>query len=106
MKTYGSYVFKDKDPSIDELRTVIEDHYGAKIHNALFVDIEALGGPASSTMYNWFFGDTLRPQNPTLEAAGRAIGYKRQWVKFKDVKANGAAKPKRKRTAKTAKRKR
>ena len=28
---YRSYVFKTKDPAIDELRTVIEDHFGRRI---------------------------------------------------------------------------
>jgi hypothetical protein len=32
-------------------------------------------------MHNWFFGTTRRPQSATLEAAGRALGYKRVWVK-------------------------
>jgi hypothetical protein len=31
-------------------------------------------------MAAWFFGATKRPQNATLEAAGRALGMKRVWV--------------------------
>ena len=43
--------------------------------------IKESGGPAAGTMANWFFGKTYRPQNATLEAAGRALGYRRVWQK-------------------------
>jgi hypothetical protein len=81
-KVYGSYVFKDKDPAIDELRTLIETHYNKRIHSKQLSQIAADGGPTVGCMRAWFFGDTLRPQNPTLEAAGRALGYKRIWRKM------------------------
>lgn len=78
---YKSYVFKDKDPVIDQLRTLIEDHLGRRVTRKDLVDISDLGGPTAGCMSSWFFGDTCRPQNPTIEAAGRAIGYERRWVK-------------------------
>jgi hypothetical protein len=31
----------------------------------------------------WFLRTTKRPQNVTLEAAGRAMGYKRVWQKMR-----------------------
>ena len=79
---YKSYVFKAKDPSIDELRTVVEDHFGRRVTRKDCKQIELGGGPRSGTVANWFFGATKRPQSATLEAAGRALGYKRKWVKF------------------------
>jgi len=81
LRIYKSYSFKTKDPAIDELRTVVEDHFGHRLNAKDFEEIEVNGGPAAGTMKEWFFGQTRRPQSATLEAAGRAIGYRRKWVK-------------------------
>ena len=80
---YKSYIFKSKDPSIDELRTVIEDHLGRRVTKKDAAQIAADGGPKAGTINGWFFGATLRPQSATLEAAGRAFGFRRQWVRMK-----------------------
>jgi hypothetical protein len=82
LPTYKAYVFRTKDPAIDELRTVVEDHFGHRVTNKDLKAIEEDGGPKLGTMRGWFFGKTRRPQNPTLEAAGRALGYQRKWVKM------------------------
>lgn len=83
MKTYQSYLFKTKDPVIDELRTLVQDTYGErKITHKTLANIEKHGGPSASCMAAWFFGKTLRPQNPTVEAAGRAMGFQRVWRKM------------------------
>lgn len=82
-RTYGSYRFKNKEPVIDMTRTLFEDVYGEKISNKMLADIEKKGGPTVSCMRGWFFGETRRPKNETIEASGRAIGYQRQWVKMK-----------------------
>jgi hypothetical protein len=79
---YRSYVFKTKDPAIDELRTLVEDSFGHRVAAKDLTQIEQDGGPKAGTMKGWFFGKTRRPQSATLEAAGRALGYKRQWVKM------------------------
>lgn len=80
MKLYGSYMFRSKDPAIDELRTVIEDLTGERLNKGSALrKIERQGGPSTSCMSGWFFGKTRRPQNATLEAAGRALGYERVW---------------------------
>jgi len=76
---YKSYVFKDKDPAIDDLRTLVERHFGRPVNGHDLHEITNDGGPSLGAMRGWFFGDTKRPQNPTLEAAGRAIGYERVW---------------------------
>jgi len=81
LRTYKAYLFRDKDPAIDEFRTLVEDHFGVRVSHKQLQQIEDAGGPAATTMSKWFFGDTLRPQNPTMEAAGRALGYRRRWVK-------------------------
>ena len=83
LRLYKSYVFRTKDPAIDALRTVVQDVYGNKITHKTLKTIELDGGPTVSCMNAWFFGKTRRPQNASLEAAGRAMGYRREWVKDK-----------------------
>ena len=80
---YKSYTFRDKDPAVDELRTVIEDHYGERVSNKVLRKIQEGGGPTAGCMAGWYFRTTKRPQNATLEAAGRAMGYRRVWQPMK-----------------------
>lgn len=80
---YKSYMFRTKDPAIDELRTIVEDHFGHRVTKKDLKEIQDGGGPTVGCMSGWFFGKTNRPQNPTLEACGRTLGYKREWVKQK-----------------------
>lgn len=80
MRLYRSYSFKTKDPVIDELRTLLVDTYGRVGYKA-YKQIEADGGPSITCMTMWFEGDTRRPQSASIEAAGRALGFKRVWVK-------------------------
>jgi hypothetical protein len=80
---YRSYVFKDKDPAIDEFRSLVEQHFGARVSHKYLVMIRGDGGPSIGAMQGWFFGGTKRPQNPTLEAAGRAMGYRRVWQRMR-----------------------
>lgn len=82
MKLYSAYNFKTKDPTIDELRTIIEDEMGERVHRKHLKKIEQDGGPTRGAMVGWFFGKTRRPQSASVEAAGRAIGYKRTWQKI------------------------
>lgn len=84
MKLYQSYMFTNKDPAIDELRTIIADQFGTgKAFSKGLHQIERDGGPSQAAMEGWFYGATKRPQNATLEAAGRAMGFARVWVKAK-----------------------
>jgi hypothetical protein len=80
---YGSYVFRDKDPVIDELRTLAEDYFGEKVTSKNLKEITTAGGPTLGTMRQWFFGKTKRPTSATVEAAGRSIGFERVWRKRK-----------------------
>jgi len=79
---YKSYVFRTKDPAIAELQTLMEDQLGRKIKKKDCKQIEEEGGPTKGTVVSWFWGATRRPQSATLEAAGRAIGYRRVWQKL------------------------
>lgn len=81
-KLYKSYLFRTKDPVIDELRTLIEDATKAKIKHAALSKIERDGGPSASAMRGWFFGKVRRPQTSAVEAAGRAVGFQRVWKKM------------------------
>jgi len=88
MKLYRSYMFRNKDPAIDEFRTVMQEEYGtSKLTRKMMKEVETQGGPTASTIRNWFEGDTKRPMNATIEAAGRALGKRRIWVD--DKRKNG-----------------
>lgn len=78
----AAYMFRTKDPIIDELRTMIQDQYGGKLNRKVLKDIEANGGAKANTTAGWFFKAVRKPQNPGVEATGRAIGYHRPWVKM------------------------
>lgn len=75
MKFYKSYLFKDKDPVIDVLKTAIADT------NLSYDDISERSGVSRSTLDNWFFGSTRRPQHATIMAVTRAIGHDWRLVK-------------------------
>lgn len=75
MKTYKAYMFRGKDPAIADVKAIV----GA----ASYKSVEDSGGPSASTLRAWFNGKTRQPKNATIEAAGRAMGYRREWVKGK-----------------------
>lgn len=68
--TYKSYSFVDKDPIIDEIRTIV----GAS--GASYKWIEDTSGVTVTTLYAWFSGKTRKPQAATINAVLRALGYK------------------------------
>lgn len=74
LKCYKTYNFRDKDPRIDEIRTMVEDRH------ASFEKIHTVSGVATATLYNWFHGKTRRPQNATMTAVEQALGYRRVLV--------------------------
>ena len=76
-----AYLFKQKDPVIDQLRTMAEDEFGHRVTRKDLQMIEDHGGPKLGTLANWFFGEVKRPQSATVEGCGRALGYQRKWVK-------------------------
>jgi len=75
--TYRSYAFKDKDPVIDQLRTMIADE------KVSYLQVRELSGVTTTTLYNWFNGPTRRPQYDTVMAVARALGYEQRFVKRK-----------------------
>jgi len=79
LKLYRSYNFRDKDPIIDRIRTLMRDQH------ARYRDIEEASGVSTSTLYQWFNGETRRPQFATVMAVMRALSYDLQITKQKRV---------------------
>lgn len=79
LNIYKSYSFRDKDPVIDEMRTIIADE------GVSYGDIHDLSGVSATTMYGWFNGATRRPQYATVKAVVRALGYDYRLVKVGKV---------------------
>lgn len=74
---YRSYVFKDKDPIIDRVRTLVEDEGIEERKLAI------ISGVSASTLSNWFDGETKKPQFATIAAVTTAMGYVTDFVKEK-----------------------
>lgn len=78
---YKAYMFRTKDPAIDEFRTTVEDHFGHRVTRKDLRKIEEAGGATVGCTHEWFFGKTMRPTNAALEASGRSLGFKRIWTR-------------------------
>jgi transcriptional regulator with XRE-family HTH domain len=76
---YRSYNFVDKDPIIDELRNI------QKREGLSYNEIKWLSGVSTTTLYNWFEGSTKRPQNASIEAFARSLGYRRKFEKTSEI---------------------
>jgi transcriptional regulator with XRE-family HTH domain len=74
--TYKSYSFIDKDPLIDEMRTIVQQH------GASYKDIHEQSGVSASTLTAWFAGATRKPQAATVNAVARSMGWKLGLVPF------------------------
>ncbi len=72
---YSSYSFIDKDPVIDEIRTMIGETPLWKVSEDCDVRVGTIRG--------WLFGKTKRPQSASIEAVGRGLGFQRKWVRFR-----------------------
>jgi hypothetical protein len=68
VKLYNTYVFKDKDPAIDALRTAFQKTKAKRTKVALDANI------STTTLHGWFDGKTRRPQFCTMVATARALG--------------------------------
>jgi predicted transcriptional regulator len=77
--TYKSYNFQDKDPMIDQVRTVIADS------QMTYKAIAEESGVTAYTIRKWLDGDTKRPQAATFNAVLRACGYKLSIVKLAEA---------------------
>jgi hypothetical protein len=69
MNTYKSYLFRNKDPIIDKVRTLIADQGVSHTY------IEVHSGVTKRTLHNWFHGETRRPCHATVAAVISVLGY-------------------------------
>jgi transcriptional regulator with XRE-family HTH domain len=77
--TYKSYNFVDKDPIIDEIRTIVQDS------GSTYKQIHDDSGVSAATLSNWFAGETRRPQAASINAVLRCLGYKLGIVPYEVV---------------------
>lgn len=73
---YRSYRFTNKDPIIDDMWDKMQGE------GFTFRDLNVGSNVSETTMRAWFFGKTRRPQNASIEAFLRTMGYKREIVKM------------------------
>lgn len=76
LRLYKTYMFKDKDPIIDMVRTVIQDEARKSNQSeaAMRKEISLNSNVSTGTLSNWFHGSTKRPQFATLNATLRSMG--------------------------------
>ena len=75
LKLYASYSFKDKDPVIDEMRTMIQDS------ETSYAEVSRVSGVSVGTLHNWFNGATKRPQYATVMAVVHSLGFRAKFVR-------------------------
>jgi hypothetical protein len=80
--TYDTYHFTNVDPVIDEMRTALDESG----HKASWVC--GVSRLSISTPMNWFNNKTKRPQNASISAFMGALGYRRKWVKDRELLAH------------------
>ena len=79
LRLYRSYVFKDKDPAIDRLRTIVQDE------GLTEAQLHVLSGVSTTTFANWFRGETKRPTNACIDATYGALGWERVPQKMRSI---------------------
>lgn len=68
LRTYKSYLFVEKDPIIDALRTAVSESH------MKYSELRNESGVSTTTLRNWFHGATRRPMFSTVSAVTRAMG--------------------------------
>jgi hypothetical protein len=81
MALLRTYRFVDKDPVIDELRTIVNDEGLSK----RLASVATLANLHPSTVKNMFHGATKKPQNATVMGIITALGYERKWIKARKL---------------------
>jgi hypothetical protein len=80
-RVYRTYRFIDKDPVIDEVRTIVQDE---GLMKSLKI-VSQLSGLSMTTLNKWFGGETRKPQNASVMAVITALGYERKFVKSRSL---------------------
>lgn len=80
-RTYNTYLFRDKDPAIDKLRSMAQKE-GVDLDDPVQRrEITRVANLGETTPDNWFFGDVRKPQHATMAAYAGAFGYEWDLVK-------------------------
>lgn len=74
-----AYNFMDKDPIIDRMRRMIEKE------GLTLQEVSIASGVTIQTLYNWFRGETRKPQFATAMAVIRGLGYNIRFMKGSNV---------------------
>jgi DNA-binding phage protein len=74
---YFSYNFIDKDPIIDKMRTAVQDS------GLDYKRIHERSNVSTTTLYNWFDGQTRTPRFATVAAVAHALGREVGLVKMR-----------------------
>ena len=77
IRTYRTYRYIDKNPVIDRVRTIVQDE---GLYKKLKI-VHEISGVATSTLDNWFHGDTKNPQHGTVAAVVTSLGWREEFVK-------------------------
>ncbi len=78
IQAYKTYRFKDKDPMIDKLRSVLQAEYPGMRKNGSLINYglaSSHSGVSETTLRNWFEGETRRPQFASMCATARGAGH-------------------------------
>lgn len=75
MNVLKSYMFKDKDPVIDVIRTLVQIMAGGRNNLAPTIrQISEDSGVSVGCMYNWFYGATRSPRWSHVAAVAAVLG--------------------------------
>jgi len=75
---YKTYRFQNKDPIIDQLRTIVSDS------GLSYESISERSGVSKACLWRWFHGGTKRPQHATIKATARALGWDYRLVEMSE----------------------
>lgn len=81
LRVYRTYNYIDKNPVIDKIRTIVDDEGLMKNLNI----VHEISGVATTTLKNWFDGETKNPQHHTIAAVITSLGYEERFVKTEKI---------------------
>lgn len=79
LRLYRSYVFQDKDPVIDRVKTIVQDE------GLSYAEVQIISGVRASTLTGWFTGPVRKPQYATVAAVTAALGYEQKFVRARKL---------------------
>jgi hypothetical protein len=77
LRVYRTYNYVEKNPVIDKVRTLVQDEGLIKRLSV----VHEISGVSTTTLNNWFNGDTRSPQHSTIAAVITSLGYREEFVK-------------------------